>query len=151
MQSSAQCSTFQLGNGRNRYLYHASRVTRRVLNASLATFVSENDHGSPLSSSIRRREKCRVFAHWPHVVCYPVSERQFYCRLCYERSCRLNVNTGFHALPNSNARSIQKPSNHSKRATQNPRISIPQLQITYRPLSGDWYVEYNLVGHESRS
>jgi hypothetical protein len=122
-----------------------SRVTRRVLNAlclKLATSASENDNGSPLSPSIRRREKCRVFAHWPNVVCYPVSERQFCCRLCYERSCRLNLNTGFHAPPNNNARSIQRPSNHSRRTTQNPRISIPQVRITYRPPSGDWYVVY---------
>jgi hypothetical protein len=140
------------------YLYYPSRVTRRVLNASclrasLATSetASENDHGSPLSPSVRRREKCRVFAHWPHAVCYPVSERQFCCRLCYEHSCRLNLNTGFHASPDSNARSIQRPSNHSRRTTQNPRISIPQVQIAYRPLSGDWYVVYNLVGRDSRS
>lgn len=114
---------------------------------------SENDHGSPLSPSVRRREKCRVSAHWPHVVCYPISERQFCCRLCYEHSCRLNLNTGFHASPDSNARSIQKPSNHSRRTIQNPRISIPQVQIAYLPLSGDWYVVYNLVqvGRDSRS
>jgi hypothetical protein len=128
-----------------------SRVTRRVLNASCLKPASENDNGSSLSPSVRRREKCRVFALWPHVVCYPVPERQFSCRLCYEHSCRLNLNTGFHASPNSNARSIQRRSNHSRRTTRNHRISIPQVQITYRPLSGDWYVVYNLVGHGSRS
>ena len=103
---------------------------------------SENDNGSPLSSSIRRREKCRVFTLWPHVVCYPVTERQFCRRLCYEHSCRLNLNTGFHPSPNSNARSIQRRSNRSRRTTRNPRISIPQVQIIYRPLTGDWYVVY---------
>ena len=133
--------------------YHPSRVTGRVLNASClqpATSAS-NDHSSSLSPSVRRREKCRVFAHWPHVVCYPVSERQFCCRLCYEHSCRLNLNTSFHASPNSHARSIQRLLNHSRRTTQNPRISIPRVQITYRPLRGDWYVAYNVVGHECRS
>lgn len=123
----------------------------RVVPATAASSVSENDHGSPLSPSVRRREKCRVFAHWPHLVRYPVSERQFYCRLCYEHSCRLNLNTSFHASPNSNARSIQRPSNHSRRATQNHRISILQVRTTYLPPSGDWYVVYILVDHESGS
>jgi hypothetical protein len=148
--------TIQHSNGDDFQQLCGILVTRdkRVLNLNascLKLATSENDNSSPLSTSVRRRKKCRVLAHWPHIICYPVSERQFCCHLCYEHSCRLNLNTSFHASPNSNARSIQRPSNHSRRTTQNPRISTPQVQITYRPLSGDGYVVYNMVYNESRS
>lgn len=114
------------------------RCTEEVPRTRHASCVPANGCDSSLSTPVRRRATLQVPRIWPHLVCFSISQRQFYCSVCHK--CCMYVTITICSFPNYGVRSIRKPLDYSRTRTQTHGTFILQARIAYRPLNVGWYV-----------